>query len=271
MRIRIAVLQMNSGTDWAANIQALEQGVAAATRDGAQFVVSPEYTDIRGDAATIACHALPLDGALVPRLAQLASRHGVHLHVGSVHEKVTAQNKLGNTGLTFGPDGRLLATYRKLHLYDAVVGGLPYKESDDFVQGDALTLVDMLGMRVGMSICYDIRFPELFRCLRAQGANVIVVPAAFNVRTGRDHWELLLRARAVENQCYVVAAAQIDGPGPALPCLGRSMVIDPWGTVIACMPDTTGYLCADIDLGHIASLREALPAWNHRRTDVYSL
>ena len=270
MRIRIAVLQMNSGTDWEANIQALEQGVAAATRDGAQFVVSPEYTDIRGDAATIACHALPLDGALVPRLAQLASRHGVHLHVGSVHEKFTVQDKLGNTGLTFGPDGRLLATYRKLHLYDAVVGGLPYKESDDFVHGNALTVVDMLGMRVGMSICYDLRFPELFRSLRAQGANVIVVPAAFNVRTGRDHWELLLRARAVENQCYVVAAAQIDGPGPALPCLGRSMVIDPWGTVIACMPDTTGHLCADIDLGRIASLREALPAWNHRRTDIYS-
>ena len=125
-------------------------------------------------------------------------------------------------------------------------------------------------MRLGLSICYDIRFPELFRSLRAQGANVIVVPAAFNVHTGRDHWELLLRARAVENQCYVIAAAQIGGPGPALPCLGRSMVIDPWGTVIACMPDTTGHICADISLERVTALRDKLPAWSHRRTDIYA-
>ncbi len=270
MSIRVAALQLDSGTDWEANIQALESGVAAAARDGAQFIVSPEYTDIRGDAATIKKHASPLDGSLLHRLARIASSHGVYLHVGSIHEQVAEQNKLGNTGLTFSPEGQLVASYRKLHLYDAVVGELPYKESDDFVHGQALSLVDLLGMRLGLSICYDIRFPELFRSLRAQGANVIVVPAAFNVHTGRDHWELLLRARAVENQCYVIAAAQIGGPGPALPCLGRSMVIDPWGTVIACMPDTTGHICADISLERVTALRDKLPAWSHRRTDIYA-
>lgn len=269
MTIRVAVIQMDSGTDWETNIQCLEHSVAAAAANGAKFIVSPEYTDIRGDSSLIKRHASPLNGALVARLAKLAKAHACYLHVGSIHEQVAEQGKLANTGLTFSPEGALLARYRKVHLYDAVVNGLPYKESDDFAHGDTLQVVDMLGMRVGLSICYDIRFPELFRSLRARGANVIVVPAAFNVHTGRDHWELLLRARAVENQCYVIAAAQIGGPGPALPCLGRSMVIDPWGTVVACMPDVTGHMCADISLERIQNLRAKLPAWEHRRTDLY--
>ncbi len=269
MTIRVAALQLDSGTDWEANLQALEQGVAAAAADGAQLVVSPEYTDIRGDAATIRRYASPINGKLLPRLAQIASDNHLYLHVGSIHEEVVEQGKLGNTSLTFGPDGALLATYRKLHLYDAVVNGLPYKESDDFVHGDALQVIDVLGLRLGLSICYDIRFPELFRSLRALGANVLVVPAAFNVHTGRDHWELLLRSRAVENQCYVIAAAQIGGPGPALPCLGRSMIIDPWGTVLATMPDTTGHLCVDIRAERVDMLRDKLPAWSHRRSDIY--
>ncbi|MFT0212342.1 carbon-nitrogen hydrolase family protein [Pseudomonas sp. F1_0610] len=266
---RVALIQLNSATDREQNLEQIERWVLAAANDGAQLIITPEYSDVRGDARCLQDNASFIPGVVTEHIASLAKRTGCWIHLGSMHEKTKRDHRLGNTSLTFSPMGEIAAKYSKVHLYDAVVNGLPYKESADFFHGEHLQTVQVGDLKLGLSICYDLRFAELFRALRAQGANVLVVPAAFNVHTGRDHWEVLLRARAIENQCYVLAAAQIGGPGPAMPCLGRSMIIDPWGTVLACMPDETGYICADIDPARVASLREKLPAWEHRRHDLY--
>lgn len=267
--IRVALVQLDSGRDRNANLEQIEHWVLAAAKDGAQLIITPEYSDVRGDTEWLQHNASPIPGVVTEHMADLARRTGAWIHMGSMHERRADDHRLGNTGVTFAPDGAIAAHYRKVHLYDAVVNGLEYRESDDFCHGDHLQTVAVGELTLGLSICYDLRFAELFRSLRAQGANVLVVPAAFNWHTGRDHWEVLLRARAIENQCYVLAAAQIGGPGPAMPCLGRSMIIDPWGTVLACMPDHPGYICADLDPGRVVRLRESLPAWSHRRGDLY--
>ncbi len=269
MRIKVAAIQIDSRQDREANLAALEHWILAAAADGAKLIVTPEYSDVRGDANALQAAASAVPGPVSEHIATLAQRTGCWIHLGSMHERLPGETRLGNSGITFAPDGGIAARYRKVHLYDAVVNGKPYRESADFAPGDSLHTVDAAGLNLGLSICYDLRFGELYRTLRARGANVLLVPAAFNVHTGRDHWETLLRARAIENQCYVIAAAQIGGPGPALPCLGRSMIIDPWGTVLACMPDTTGFITAELDTERVAGLREALPAWEHRRTDLY--
>ncbi|AZV92643.1 hydrolase [Bordetella sp. J329] len=269
MTTRVALIQLDSGNDRAANLAEIERWVLAAAQDGAQLIITPEYSDARGDAALLQQQASPVPGIVTEHMASLARRTGCWIQLGSMHERLADDPRLGNTSLVFNPDGQIAASYRKTHLYDAVVNGMPYLESDDFAPGSALTTVEAAGLQLGLSICYDIRFAELFRALRSRGANVLVVPAAFNVHTGRDHWEVLLRARAIENQCYVLAAAQIGGPGPALPCLGRSMIIDPWGTVLACMPDQPGYICANLDPTRVTMLRDKLPAWSHRRGDLY--
>ncbi|MCO7637838.1 carbon-nitrogen hydrolase family protein [Pseudomonas sp. S 311-6] len=217
MTTRVALIQLDSGNDRAANLAEIEHWVLAAAQDGAQLIITPEYSDVRGDAALLQQQASPVPGVVTEHMASLARRTGCWIQLGSMHERLADDPRLGNTSLVFNPDGQIAASYRKTHLYDAVVNGMPYLESDDFAPGAALTTVEAAGLQLGLSICYDIRFAELFRALRSRGANVLVVPAAFNVHTGRDHWEVLLRARAIENQCYVLAAAQIGGPGPALP------------------------------------------------------
>lgn len=269
MPIRVAAIQLDSRQDRETNLAALEHWIMAAAGDGARLIITPEYSDARGGADTLRDAASPVPGPVTERIAGLARRTGCWIHLGSMHERLPHEGRLGNTGITFAPDGAILARYRKVHLYDAVVDGTPYCESADFAPGGHLQTVEAAGLTLGLSICYDLRFCELYRSLRARGANVLVVPAAFNLHTGRDHWETLLRARAIENQCYVVAAAQIGGPGPGLPCLGRSMIIDPWGTVLACMPDQTGYIVADLEPARVAALRAGLPAWDHRRIDLY--
>jgi len=269
MRIKVAAIQIDSRQDRDANLAALEHWILAAAADGARLIVTPEYSDVRGETGVLQAAATTVPGPVSERIAALARRTGCWIHLGSMHERLPGEERLGNTGLTFAPDGSIAVRYRKVHLYDAVVDGLPYRESADFAPGDSLQTVAAAGLTLGLSICYDLRFGELYRSLRARGADVLVVPAAFNVHTGRDHWEPLLRARAIENQCYVIAAGQIGGPGPGLPCLGRSMIIDPWGTVLACMPDTCGYITAELDPARVAGLRAALPAWEHRRTDLY--
>ena len=269
MRTRVALVQLNSGTDRTANLASIEHWVLQAAAAGAQLIITPEYSDIRGDTVQLQAAATPMGGVVTQHMAALAQRTGCWLHLGSFHERIPHEDRLGNTSVLFNPQGQVAATYRKLHLYDATVNGMPYREGDDFVPGDALVTTEAAGLQLGLSICYDLRFAEQFRALRAQGAQALVVPAAFNVHTGRDHWEVLLRARAIENQCYVLAAAQIGGPGPRMPSYGRSMVVDPWGTVVACMPDGEGFICADIDTARLTHIRTQLPAWEHRRNDVY--
>jgi predicted amidohydrolase len=185
---------------------------------------------------------------------------------GSFHETGPDAGRTYNTSLVFDRGGELAASYRKIHLYDVEIPGrVSYQESRTVAPGTETVVVDVEGVRVGLSICYDLRFPELYRRLAVAGAQVLVVPAAFMMHTGRDHWEVLLRARAIENQCYVLAAGQIGDHEPGRTCFGRSMVIDPWGTVLAQAPDTIGVTVADVDLARLATIREELPSLANRR------
>jgi len=185
---------------------------------------------------------------------------------GSFHETGPDESHTFNTSLVFDRSGSLAATYRKIHLFDIdIPGRASYQESDSVAPGDQVVTVDIDGVRVGLTICYDLRFPELFRQLAVAGAQVLAVPAAFTTHTGRDHWEVLLRARAIESQCYVVAAGQSGDHDPGKSCFGRSMVIDPWGTVVAQVSDGVGLAVADIDLDRLARIRQEVPSLANRR------
>jgi predicted amidohydrolase len=185
---------------------------------------------------------------------------------GSFHERGPDPDRTYNTSLVFDRSGGLVSAYRKIHLYDVEIPGrVSYLESRSVAPGNDCVTVDVAGLRVGMSICYDLRFPELYRRLAGAGAQLLLVPAAFMLHTGRDHWEVLLRARAIENQCYVAAAAQIGDHDPGRTCFGRSMVVDPWGTVLAQAPDEIGVTVADLDLDRLARIRSELPSLANRR------
>jgi nitrilase len=195
-------------------------------------------------------------------MSSLAKELGVTIHAGSIVEK--HGNSFFNTTIVFGPDGSDIARYRKIHLFDVdVPGGASYRESDSVARGDSITTYKAGNVTVGCGICYDLRFPELFRALSDQGAEIIVLPAAFTLMTGKDHWEVLLRARAIETQCYIVAPAQIFSHGAGKACFGHSMIIDPWGQVIAMVPDEVGVATATIDLKRLASVRSKLPVARH--------
>jgi predicted amidohydrolase len=191
---------------------------------------------------------------------------------GSIRTRNEAGGPAYNTSMLFNRDGNRVAVYRKMHLYDVEIPGrVSAKESAVFAGGNEIVNAGIDGVNVGLSICYDLRFPELYRLLALRGAKVLLVPAAFTSYTGRDHWELLLRARAVENQCFVVAADQIGSYAPGKSSYGRSMIIDPWGTVLACAPDCNDVITADLDLAALDRIRQELPALANRRPDVYTL
>jgi predicted amidohydrolase len=188
------------------------------------------------------------------------------VHAGSFHEAGPDPERTYNTSLLFRPDGTLAATYRKIHMYDVEIPGrVSYHESRSVAPGAETVVAPAGDLQLGLSICYDLRFPELYRRLAVAGANVLVVPAAFMLHTGRDHWEVLLRARAIENQCFVLAAGQIGNHEPNRTCFGRSMVVDPWGTVLAQAPDVVGVTVADLDLDRLATIRAELPSLANRR------
>ncbi len=265
-RLRVACVQVRSTAGKAANIARVEPLVAEAAAGGAELVLLPEKWNARGDAGTSEASAEPIDGgATVAAMRSWARRHAITLVGGSIAERRPGREKLSNTCLVFDREGELVSLYRKIHLFDVAVGGFVYRESDSEEPGDEMMLCDVDGWRLGLSICYDLRFPELYRHLAVAGAQVLVVPAAFMMHTGRDHWEVLLRARAIENQCYVLAAGQIGDHEPGRTCFGRSMVVDPWGTVLAQAPDTTGVTVADIDLARLHTIREELPSLANRR------
>ena len=236
-----------------------------AAAAGADLAVLPEYVDYLGPGAGTP-KPEPVDGEFATFFAEAAREHRMWVHAGSFHEAGPDQDRTYNTSLIFGRDGELAAAYRKIHLYDVEIPGrVSYHESHAVAPGTEVVVAPIEALRVGLSICYDLRFPELYRRLAVAGANVLVVPAAFMMHTGRDHWEVLLRARAIENQCYVLAAAQIGDHDPGRTCFGRSMVVDPWGTVVAQAPDTVGVTVADLDLGRLATIRAELPSLANRR------
>jgi deaminated glutathione amidase len=263
--MRVAVCQLNARDDRAANLEVARDLLSRAAATGADLAVLPEYVDYLGRAEG-APKPEPIDGEFAAFFAAAARELGMWVHAGSFHEIGPDEQRTYNTSLVFDRRGELAASYRKIHLYDVEIPGrVSYEESRTVAPGTETVVADVDGVPTGLSICYDLRFPELYRALAVTGAKVLVVPAAFMLHTGRDHWEVLLRARAIENQCYVVAAAQIGNHEPGRTCFGRSMIVDPWGTVLAQAPDTIGIVTADVDLGRLDQIREELPSLANRR------
>ena len=257
--MRVSVCQLNSRDNRADNLAGARDPRGRAAAAGAELVVLPEYVDYLGPAE-------PIDGECAAFFADAARELGIWGHAGSFHETGPDETRTYNTTLLFSPVGEIVAVYRKIHLYDVEIAGrVSYQESRSVAPGTETVVTAVGGLPVGLSICYDLRFPELYRQLAIAGAKVLVVPAAFMAHTGRDHWEVLLRARAIENQCYVIAAGQIGDHEPSRTCFGRSMIIDPWGTVLAQAPDTVGIVTADLDLARLDTIREELPSLANRR------
>ena len=263
--MRVAVCQLNARDDREHNLFVARELLGRAAAAGAEFAVLPEYVDYLGPA-----QGTPkpegVDGEFAAFFAAAARELGIWVHAGSFHEAGPDEERTYNTSLVFSPGGDLAAAYRKIHLYDVEIPGrVSYQESRSVAPGEETVVAEVAGVPTGLSICYDLRFPELYRRLAIGGAKLLVVPAAFMAHTGRDHWEVLLRARAIENQCYVVAAAQIGNHEPGRTCFGRSMIIDPWGTVLAQAPDTEGIVTADVDLARLETIRTELPSLANRR------
>jgi predicted amidohydrolase len=232
--------------------------------------VLPEKWTVLGRPDAMRAAAEPLDGRAVSWARSIAGELGIDLVAGSIVERVDGQEKTSNSSVHVGPDGKLRAVYRKIHMFDVEVDGVTYTESANEQAGDAPVVTEAAGgRRVGMSICYDLRFPELYQALSARGSEVITVPAAFTLATTRDHWEVLLRARAIENQSFVVAANQIGTDGAGNRAGGRSLIIDPWGLALATAPDVETAIVADLDFDQLADIRRRLPSLRHRRTEVY--
>ena len=258
---------MTTGDDPARNVATAGRLVAEAAATGARLVVLPEkWPFIHGPRSREGAESL--DGPSLTAAREWARELGVAVLAGSIIEG-RDDGLAHNTSVLIGPDGAPAATYRKLHMFDVDVGGVAYRESAATAPGDAIVVGEVLGHRIGMSVCYDVRFPELYRRLALAGADVIVVPAAFTSTTGRDHWEPLLRARAIENQAFVIAAGQYGTHADGTVSHGRSMIIDPWGLVLAQAADGEGVAVADLDFVRLAEIRERLPALRHRRDDVY--
>jgi deaminated glutathione amidase len=268
--MRAAAVQLNSTDDYDRNLEVAERLVRGAAADGAELVVLPEKWTVLGSPEAIRGSAEPLDGPALSAAAGWARELGICLVAGSVPELVPDQEKLANTSVMFGPDGERRATYRKIHMFDVEVGDVSYRESEIEQAGDRIDLGDADGTKVGLTICYDLRFPELYRILALQGARLITVPSAFTERTGRDHWEVLIRARAIENQVFLVAAGQIGFAPPHYRSYGRSMIVDPWGVVLAQAPDTECFIAADLDFVNQDEVRDRLPSLRHRRPEAYS-
>ena len=271
MRMRVALVQTDATDDVEANVAraaALADDAAAA---GARLVALPEYLQFRGDDAGFRASARPVPGPHTEPFARVARERDAWILIGSVAERSPDPARPYNTSVLIRPDGEIAATYRKLHLFDVAVDRGPQdQESARVTAGDGPTCVDVDRVRFGLSICYDLRFPELYRSLALAGAEVLTVPANFTERTGRDHWEVLLRARAIENAAYVLAPSQIGGP-PGHPAFGRSMIIDPWGTVIAQAPDHETWIAADIETDRVAAVRRQIPVLANRRPEAYRL
>ncbi len=264
----IAAVQLNSTLDREANLARTRALLAEAARQGAQLVALPEHFACYGPEEVVAAAAQPLDGPLVAEFRELAGKLGITLLLGSFPEQAGAGEKPYNTSVLIGPQGQILAHYRKMHLFDVELTGVPAHRESGFTQpGREVVTAALPGTRfiAGLAVCYDLRFPELFRAQVDRGANLIFLPAAFTFNTGRDHWEVLLRARAIENLSYVVAPAQWGQHAPGRKSYGRSLIIDPWGQVLAQAADGEGLIFARLDVERLEGLRRELPCLEHRR------
>jgi predicted amidohydrolase len=268
--LKVAAVQLNSTADPAANIAVAERLTRAAAADGAQLIVLPEKWTAMGSDEDQRAAAQPLDGAAVKWACALARELNVDLVAGSFLERVPGQEKLSNTSVHVDPQGEIRAVYRKVHMFDVEVGGRVYRESELEQPGEEIVVSKTAdGVELGMSICYDLRFPELFRILAVRGARAISLPAAFTLATTREHWEVLVRARAIENQAFVIAANQVGAHPAGQHSGGRSMIVDPWGVVLAQAPDRECQIVAELDLDQQREIRNRLPSLANRRPSAY--
>jgi predicted amidohydrolase len=266
----VAAVQLNSQADVAQNLASCRRQVARAASRGAELVLLPENfaffgpeTDKRGVAENLT------DGAIAGALRAMAREHQLCVIGGGFPEKSGDPQRPHNTLLAVGPDGTDLATYRKIHLFDVELGGAgSYSESAATSAGSSVVVVEVGGFKLGLSICYDLRFPELYRALSEHGAEVLLVPAAFTLHTGKDHWHVLLRARAIEAQAFVVAANQQGTHPGSRQTYGHSLIVDPWGTVIAEASDGEGVVCATLERARLSAVRSSLPSLSHRKLGV---
>ncbi|HLL86878.1 MAG TPA: carbon-nitrogen hydrolase family protein [Thermoleophilaceae bacterium] len=272
--MRAAAVQLNSGPDKGRNLATADRLTRAAAADGADLVVLPEKFNLLAGEEEMRAGAEPLDGPAVAWARDTARELAIDLVAGSFSERRPGRERLSNTSVHVGPDGEPRAVYRKIHMFDVDVAGVEYRESATEERGDEIVVSDARGVPLGMSVCFDLRFPELFRILAVRGARVIAVPAAFTRPTGEAHWELLLRARAVENQAFVVAADQVGEWQPGRESFGASLIADPWGELLARAPDAAAgvhetFVCADLDFARQDELRERLPSLSGRVESAY--
>lgn len=266
--MKIAAIQMRSGLDPDANIAALEPMLAEAAAGGAHYVLTPEVTVVFPEnREQLAGVAAPFeDHPQLRRVGELARQHGIFVHIGSLAVPLP-DGRFANRSVLFGPDGAIVTSYDKIHLFDADIAGLnAYRESATYRGGEQAVTAELGEFTLGMSICYDMRFPKLYNSLANAGANLIAVPAAFTVPTGQAHWHVLLRARAIETGSYVIAAAQGGTHPNGRATYGHSLAIDPWGRIIAELDhDAPGVLMAEISAEQVADARERIPALANAR------
>jgi deaminated glutathione amidase len=267
--LRAAVVQLNSTGDKARNLAAAERLVRAAAADGAELVALPEKWNLLTGGEELLAGAEPLDGPSLTAARGWARELGLHLLAGSVSERGEGE-KAFNTSVLIGPDGDDLAAYRKIHMFDVEAGGVTYRESAHEQAGTEIVSGPVGDQILGLSVCYDLRFPELYRILAVRGARLIAVPSAFTLATGRDHWQVLLRARAIENQAFVLAPNQVGEAPPHFSSYGRSEIVDPWGVVLATAPDEECFVAAELDLAAQEQVRESLPSLANRRPQAYA-
>ena len=267
---KVAALQMNSSADKERNVATALELIDRAAASGARLVALPEVWTYLGPDEGNRPNAEPIPGPTIERLAERARRHGIFVHAGSMLESRSGDPRLYNTTAVIDPDGQVIARYSKIHMFDVVLDGVAsFEESATVAPGDEIVTVDIDGVRVGLAICYDLRFPELFRILALRGAELIILPAAFTMTTGKDHWEVLIRARAIENGVFMVAPGQVGQHPPGNWCYGRSLIVDPWGTVLATAPDTETAITTELDFERARNVRRQIPSLANRMPDRY--
>jgi deaminated glutathione amidase len=267
--VRAAAIQMNSTGDKQRNLATADRLVRAAAADGATLVVLPEKFNVIGGHEQLVEGAEPLDGPTLAWARALARELGIDLVAGSIPERRDGQDRLSNTSVHIGPDGTDRAAYRKIHMFDVVVGGREYRESESEQPGAEIVTSEADGVSLGLTVCYDLRFPELFRILAVRGARVLTVPSAFTAVTGAAHWDTLVRARAIENQAFVVAADQVGVHPGGAESFGGSQIVDPWGDVLARVDAGEGFAAAEIDLTRQDEVRATLPSLANRVPAAY--
>ena len=270
-KYKIAVVQLDSQNNKGENLKTACRCIDEAAAEGVRLVSFPEMMNLSGENIGEGGGHETIPGYTTEILMAKAREHGIYIHSGSFCEKIPGGEKAYNTSVIIDPEGEIIARYRKLHTFDVTLpDGTVCDESARVHPGDEIVTVDTALGKLGMSICYDIRFPELYRIMALDGAQVIFTPASFTMPTGKDHWEPILRTRAIENGCYIVAPGQI-GKKVHFTAYGNSMVVDPWGTVVSRARDTVGVIYAEIDLDYEDAIRAKIPSLTNRRADVYDL